>query len=261
MSHRHRVRYTKLDRVRFVSARDLTAVWERALRRANLPIAYSEGFRPHAKVSFPDALSVGLESTGEYAELTFSERIDADSAFMALSATLPDGMDITTHLEVPDNASKLARLLPATLWRATWTDPAVDRSALFDLLDQRTRDLLAATTSEVVKHKPSGDKVIDVRAAVLDLVAAFPASPDVHSVDATGAPRIILSAVIRNDGPTVRPLDLLQAMRAADGGASLLPDPHRVTRVAQGERVDGGLREALTGEVVALAPGRLAGAA
>ena len=73
---RLRVRYTKLGRVRFLSARDLTSVWERALRRAELPIAYSEGFSPHPKVSFPDALPVGYASTGEYAELTFAAEID-----------------------------------------------------------------------------------------------------------------------------------------------------------------------------------------
>jgi hypothetical protein len=72
VTQRYRIRWTKEGRTRFVSARDLTSVWERALRRVDLPIAYSEGFTPHAKVSFPDALPVGYGSTGEYAELTFA---------------------------------------------------------------------------------------------------------------------------------------------------------------------------------------------
>jgi uncharacterized protein (DUF2344 family) len=44
VTQRYRIRWTKVGRTRFVSARDLTSVWERALRRADLPIAYSEGF-------------------------------------------------------------------------------------------------------------------------------------------------------------------------------------------------------------------------
>src|SRR6056297_4264613 len=95
---RYRIRWTKLGRVRFLSARDLTSVWERALRRAELPIAYSEGFTPHPKVSFPDALPVGYHSTGEYAELTFAAPIVPDRDIARLSDALPVGMDITTYL-------------------------------------------------------------------------------------------------------------------------------------------------------------------
>ena len=78
MSVRYRVRWSKEGRTRFVSARDQSSIWERAIRRAALPIASSEGFTPHARVSFPDALPVGVASTGEYAELTFAAPIRAD---------------------------------------------------------------------------------------------------------------------------------------------------------------------------------------
>ena len=120
---RLRVRYTKLGRVRFLSARDLTSVWERSLRRAELPIAYSEGFTPHPKVSFPDALPVGYASTGEYAELTFAAQIDPGRGLGRLSAALPTGMDITTYLTVPDGARKLASYLKATLWELDFRRP------------------------------------------------------------------------------------------------------------------------------------------
>ena len=56
---RLRVRYRKQGRLRFIGAIDVGRVWERALRRADLPIAYSEGFSPHPKVSFTDALPLG----------------------------------------------------------------------------------------------------------------------------------------------------------------------------------------------------------
>src|SRR5690606_33621749 len=56
---RVRARYAKEGRLRFGSAIDLGRIWERALRKADLPIGYSEGFTPHPKVSFPDALPLG----------------------------------------------------------------------------------------------------------------------------------------------------------------------------------------------------------
>jgi radical SAM-linked protein len=249
---RYRIRWTKEGRVRFVSARDLQSVWERALRRADLPIAYSEGFSPHAKVSFPDALSVGFVSTGEYAELTFVAPIRPDRDLAALSAALPEGMDVTTYLEVPDGAPKLARMLPATLWEQIW--PAVDADELTDLLATRGRELLAADHAEVVRHRPGGDRTIDVRPALLTLAATTssfvtPTRPE------PGGARTVLRSVLRNDGPTVRPPDLLTALAAGVHASSPpveIAPPVTIRRVAQGELIDGGLREALSGEIVPL---------
>ena len=236
LTHRFRIRWTKLGRVRFVSARDLSSVWERALRRVDLPIAYSEGFTPHAKVSFPDALPVGYESTGEYAELTFAAPIVPGEDFGALSETLPTGMDVTTYLEVPDGAPKLARMLRATLWEFVW--PPVDAAELTELLRQRADELLALEHVEVIRHRPDGDRTIDVRPATLGLTVSTRPAP--AGADA----RTVIRAVLRNDGPTVRPTDLFSALSRDD-----VADPPVVRRVAQGEPVDDGLREALSGQV------------
>ena len=244
MQERYRIRWTKVGRTRFVSARDLTSVWERALRRADLPIAYSEGFTPHAKVSFPDALAVGVASTGEYAELTFAAPIEPERQFGALSAELPAGMDITTYLRVPDGAPKLAKMLRATLWELNW--PVADAAAgaeLTELLRRRSDELLAADHAEVVRHRPDGDRTIDVRPALLALSTATrhgPTPPGAHTV---------LRAVLRNDGPTVRPTDLHAALSRDDVAA-----PSAVMRVAQGTYVADGIAEALSGEVEHLVP-------
>jgi radical SAM-linked protein len=271
---RIRIRYTKEGRVRFVSARDLTSVWERALRRADLPIAYSEGFNPHAKVSFPDALSVGFASTGEYAELTFAAPIDPGPDLGRLSATLPGGMDILTYLEVPDGAPKLARMLGATLWELVFRADAPPAATVqVDQLQRAGDELLATDTAEVVRTRPNGEqRTLDVRPALVDLRASLRPAPGGDAAHPT------LRAVLRNDGPTVRPTDLANALRprldalpdhrvaasaapptgAPDAGPA---EPRLFRRVAQGDPVDDGVREALSGEVVPLEPDRSAEAA
>lgn len=238
---RIRVRYRKEGRVRFVSARDLTSVWERALRRVDLPIAYSEGFTPHARVSFPDALPVGYASTGEYAELTFAAAVDPGPDLARLSATLPEGMDITTYVEVTPHARKLASLLPATLWELRWhPEGATTSRAVVELLRRRTTDLLDAAHAEVQRRRPDGNlKTLDVRPAV---IALAPSTTDRSTV---------LRAVLRNDGPTIRPTDLHAALATGTPG---LPEPGLYRRVAQGPPVPGGLTEALSGELVGLVP-------
>ncbi len=232
MTMRYRIRWTKLGRTRFISARDLTSVWERALRRADLPIAYSEGFTPHAKVSFPDALPVGAESTGEYAELTFAAPIAAESDLARLSEQLPDGMHITTYMEVPAGAPKLARMLQATLWELTW--PPVDAVELVPLLQRRSRELMDRERVEVVRRRPDGDRTLDIRPALLAMATSPRRTED-------GGVCTVLRAVLRNDGTTVRPTDLHAALSQND-----IAQPERHCRVAQGEPTPDGLREALT---------------
>ncbi|MDX1658650.1 MAG: TIGR03936 family radical SAM-associated protein [Nitriliruptorales bacterium] len=261
---RIRIRYTKEGRTRFISARDLTSVWERSLRRADLPIAYSEGFTPHPKVSFPDALPVGVASTGEYAELTFAVSIDAAPAMTALSTALPGGMDILTYVIVPDGAPKLARLLRATLWELEWHHvDAETASAVTATLRDATEDLLAADRAEVVRSRGSGDTTVDVRGPLVALRASSrPGSPT--SDPAGGADHTpVLRAVLRNDGPTVRPTDLWAALSdlLRPPAADRIPAPRIHRRVAQGEVAPEGLQEAFSAEVVSLHPDRLAGAA
>lgn len=245
---RYRIRWTKRGRSRFISARDLTAVWERALRRADAPIAYSEGFTPHAKVSFPDALAVGVESSGEYAELTFATEIDAAETFTALSRHLPAGMEILTFLAVPDGAQKLASMLPATLWQLSWTAP--DAADVADVLTSRCDELLAADEYFAVRQRPSGSKTIDVRPATLTLVVKAQPTDDATLT------RTTLHAVLKNDGNSVRPHDLFSALNRADIAA-----PHRILRVVQGTPDVDGVRDALSGEIVPLVDPRAVEAA
>lgn len=239
---RLRVRYTKEGRTRFVSARDLPSVWERALRRADLPIAYSEGFTPHPKVSFPDALPVGYASTGEYAELTFAVPVDPHDAVARLDVELPEGMDILAAVAVPEGAPRLATLLRATLWELVYPT-----GVLRTELGAAVGELLGADRAEIERPHPGGTRTIDVRPAVLA----------VHVGHLDGGTTPVIRAVLRNDGPTVRPTDL----HAALARYVPLPDPTLCRRVVQGRATEDGIAEALTGKLEPLAPGRLAGAA
>ncbi len=249
---RLRIRYTKLGRVRFISARDLGSVWERAIRRAEVPIAYSQGFTPHPKVSFPDALPVGHASTGEYAELTLTSEIDPGLVLARLSATLPTGMDITTYLVVADGSPRLAKYLQATLWETAWPAATADEAAdLAHELRRRGDALMAADAVQVVRHRPKGDKVLDVRPPLVAVATSCQHADTGTPPNTTFA---TFRAVLRNDGPTIRPTDLVVALDSL--GDMPLPEPRLYTRVAQGRIVDDGILEAFTQQVEPLDAGR-----
>src|SRR5215470_2358782 len=70
---RIRLRYTKRGRLRFTSHRDFQRAFERALRRAEVPMAYSAGFTPHPKVSYANAAPTGTGSEAEFLEIALVE--------------------------------------------------------------------------------------------------------------------------------------------------------------------------------------------
>jgi radical SAM-linked protein len=230
---RVRTRYTKAGKLRLVSALDLGRVWQRAVRRADLPIAYSEGFSPHPRISFPDALALGCASTGEYAELTFAAPIAVAPAVAALNEVFPDGMRVLAAAAVPDGAPKLSRWLVASAWDLHYPSES-DASALGAAVG-----VLLDADAAPVPRKRRGDTVeVDVRPAIHRIAV----------IDHT------VRAVTHHVEPPIRPAEIHASMERLAGG---LPEPALVTRLAQGHPADRGLVEALSGELVEVpAPAR-----
>ncbi len=224
-SVRVRVSYTKTGKARFVSAIDLGRVWERSLRRAELPIAYSEGFSPHPKVSFPDALPLGYASTGEYAELAFEGRIDLPAGVRALNAAFPDGVRVLHAVEVAQGDPRLSRWLSASLWELRY-DPEVAAT-----LQVTAPELLRADELFVDRDRKGELTRLDLR-------------PSIHAL---ATARGTLTIVLHHTEPPMRPSEVHQALATRAPGA--LPDPVLVTRLAQGRAEPHGLLEALSGRL------------
>src|SRR5438105_10102237 len=85
------VRYAKRGKMRFASHLDVARAFERGVRRARLPIAYSSGFNPHPKISYAGGAPTGVASEAEYLSLGLSSRSDAEAVREQLNAALPDG--------------------------------------------------------------------------------------------------------------------------------------------------------------------------
>jgi len=220
---RIRVRYEKTGKVRFISAIDLGRVWERALRKADLPIAFSEGFSPHPKISFTDALPLGYASTGEYAELAFAAPVALDRCVQALNAAFPPGVWISRAVDVVDGAPKFNSWLTASCWDMSYTDVP----GFLEAVDA----VRAAETLPVLRQRKGPARTVDLR-------------PAIHRISGdNGVVRVILHHV----SPPVRPSELHLALENFHPG---MPEPTLITRVAQGTPSPSGLIEALSGDFV-----------
>jgi len=91
---RIKIKYRKGEEVKYISHRDLMRAFMRAIRRAGLPIAYSQGFNPHMKISWGNALKVGAASEAEFAELQFESWIKPSEVIDRLGPQMPKGLEI-----------------------------------------------------------------------------------------------------------------------------------------------------------------------
>lgn len=91
---RLRIRFTKCDDLRWISHRDLARVWERLLRRAGLQLAFSQGFHPKPRISFPSALALGIEALDEVVELEVLGLVELDTIGEVLRREMPSGMEL-----------------------------------------------------------------------------------------------------------------------------------------------------------------------
>lgn len=221
-----RIRYTKRGRLRFTSSRDFQRALERALRRADVPMAFSAGFHPHPKISYANAAATGTASEAEYFEISVTQRVEPESVRAALDEALPQGIDILQVVEAAPGA--LADRLEASDWVLEFA--GVPRG----VLETAMATLLERDTVEVTRLTKSGPRTFDVRGCIVSARVLGPGEtvPGVGASAADTPDCAILRMVVRHTTPAVRPDDILTALREI---ADLQPPrPPLVTRLAQG---------------------------
>lgn len=182
-------------------------------------MGYSAGFSPHPKISYANSAPTGTASEAEYVELGLTEHRDPAQVRTELDAALPPGLDVVEVVEA--KTGDFAARLEASQWQIAL--PGV----LLDQAQHAVERFLAKPEVEVERLTKGGMRRFDARAAVLAL--------DVQ-VDQGGC--VILTAIVRHVTPSVRPDDLLTALRS---GADLVPPvPAVVTRLAQGPLAEHG---------------------
>jgi radical SAM-linked protein len=214
---RIRLKYAKRGRLRFSSHRDFARAFERSLRRAGIPMAYSAGFHPHPKISYVGAAPTGVGSEAEYLEIALAEWRDPEQVRAAIDSVLPAGLDIVAAVDTAAGAlGSLAELMQASLWQLEFVDEP-------EVLEAAVNALLAEESVLVERLTKDGRRSLDARAPIVSAVVA--PAPE-------AARRAILDLVVRQVTPTVRPDDVLTALHSVAGFAP--SQPPRATRLAQG---------------------------
>ena len=110
---KYRLKFTKNGNIRFIGHLDLMSLFNMAIKRAMLPIAYSEGFNPHQLISFALPLSLGYYSNGEYVDIALSSPLSCKAMAEALNETMPDGLKILAAKKLESGEKSGASLVSA----------------------------------------------------------------------------------------------------------------------------------------------------
>lgn len=213
---RIRLRFRKAGRIRFVSHRDVARLFERALRKVRLPVAYSEGFSPRPKLSFGLALSVAHESDAEYLDVELTSEPDIETLPAALSDALPDGLDVMAVAVLEPGTASLQQVIAICTWRIEVL------GAPPDTVSAAVAEVLSASELWLERVRKGKTSTVDVRPTILELTVEGPTD---HGTQ--------LVADLATESMSLRPSELVEVL----GIEGLIEG--RVRRTHQWISVDG----------------------
>ena len=160
---RLRVTFARGDLLRYITHLDLMRSWERAIKRAELPIAYSEGFTRHPQLALAAPLPVGATAEGEFMDVYLESAVEPTVFHDRLARQTPPGLTIERVDEVPLALPSLQSLVKEWTWRAQFprdADPAALRDAIGQFLQRDSFPWEQRREKEVKRY--------DLRALVID---------------------------------------------------------------------------------------------
>jgi radical SAM-linked protein len=163
--HRLRITYGKTDDCRFISHLDLGACLHRALKRADLPLAYTEGFSPRPRTSFGPPLPLFVEGDQEMADIELTAAIPAEDVVPVLNGFLPVGIRLRSATYVANQTPSITAMVRRARYRVSKRDGGM----WTELTPERVANFLQPTSIVIEKESKGTKKQIDIRSGILSL--------------------------------------------------------------------------------------------
>ncbi|HBE77237.1 MAG TPA: hypothetical protein DDW65_05580 [Firmicutes bacterium] len=157
--YEYRLRFSKEKDLKFLSHLELIRTMERAFRRGQLPLAYSEGFHPHPKISFGPALAVGISSSDEYLDFQLLHDKEPDEIIAVLNNSLPEGLRAIAISRFKHHAKPLNAVINRASYAVVLkSNPAVQKK-IIEWLNQ----LCDLPELIVSRYSKDGQKLVNIR--------------------------------------------------------------------------------------------------
>lgn len=162
--HRLRVRFKRGGEVKFISHLDLIRLWQRAFQRAKIPIAYSEGFSPHPRISLAAPLPIRVTSDAELMDIHLTKWVSPHFLTSALSQQLPSGIEILQAYSIAPNQPSLQSQVRFTEYQVTMKMEMGKAE-----VEAAITDLLSTEHLPWQHQRDTGPRHYDLRGLISDL--------------------------------------------------------------------------------------------
>lgn len=157
---KYRLNYEVKGTLAFLSHLEMMRLWQRAILRSGLAVAWSKGFNPRPKLSLGPARGVGIEGCSEYLDVELKTEANARELVEKLNAILPQGIFILAVREIPQSGKMLEAVIDEAVYKVTF------HKGLPADAPGKVAAFLEAETVPFVRESPKGSKEVDLRAFV-----------------------------------------------------------------------------------------------
>lgn len=168
-----RIKFRKYGVMRFIGHLDVMRFFQKAMRRARIPIAFTEGYSPHMIMSFAQPLGVGVTSDGEYLDIELKEEIAANEAVIHLNEVMVEGLEVVNFVRIPDDKkSSGMTLVAAASYRVTLLESAKSAEITRELPDSWQSKIEAFQKQEtivVLKKTKRSEAEVDIKPMIYQM--------------------------------------------------------------------------------------------
>jgi len=201
-----RLRFSKTGPLRYIGHLDFLKVFQQTIRRAGLPMAYSQGFNPHMQLSFALPLPVGMVSIIDYADITLESEMPTNEIVSRFNDNAPGGLRLTSAWEFTGpGAAALVTVADYML-----VEPMDSHTGLLEKADAIVQPLLSRESIVIPKKTKSGVKDTDIRPDILDIsVEGYGINSDSYNVN-------ILMRLAAGSGRFLNPIIVAKLLTGRD---------------------------------------------
>lgn len=177
---KYRIKFSKFGKMRFIGHLDLLNLFQRAIKRADIPISYSKGFNPHQLISFAIPLPIGMNGYGEYADLNIKDEIEPEYIIKKLNNVMPEGICIINARILDNNEKNCAAALCAA-------DYETDLNYIKKDFNKTIESILFQKEINLEKKGRKKVRIVDIRPLIYDIKVSDTENRKLKFLIATGS--------------------------------------------------------------------------
>ena len=153
-----RIKFRKYGALRFIGHLDVMRFFQKVMRRADIPIAFTGGFSPHMIMSFASPLGIGLSSEGEYLDIELTRPVDSAEAVKRMNEVCVEGIEVVSFRQIREEKKMTGMTI------LTGADYLISGCVnLPDSWEERFREFMSQPEIKVIKQTKRSEKEVDIR--------------------------------------------------------------------------------------------------